>query len=258
MPWRGKDLPARRHFHDLAEIHDRNAMGHVLDDREIVADEQQREAELALQILQQIDDLRLDRNVERGNRLVAHDQLGFGRERARNADALTLAAGEFVGPAVQRLARQAHGVHQRCDANLEILRGFGEAEIADRLGQDVAHAHARVEARERILEHHLHAAAHLAHRARRSVVDTLAVEDDLARSNLEQPQNGAADRRLAAAGLADQRQRLAARDLERHAVHRIDELGLSPEQALVDRKMLLEVVDLEQRRTHAATAPLAA
>src|SRR5437588_13119214 len=101
MLWRGKDLPAWRHFDDLAEIHHRDTMGHVLDDREIMTDEQQRQAELLLKILEQVDDLRLDRDVERGDRLVADDQLGLGRERARNADALALAAGEFGRPALQ-------------------------------------------------------------------------------------------------------------------------------------------------------------
>ncbi|MCP1739905.1 hypothetical protein ABIF99_008403 [Bradyrhizobium japonicum] len=90
------------------------------------------------------------------------------------------------------------------------------------------------------------------------VVDALTVEDHLARGDVEQPQDGAADRRLAAAGLADQRQRLALRDFERDTVDGIDIFGLAAEQALFDRKMLLEVVDLEQRRAHAAMAPLAA
>ena len=35
-------------------------MGHVLDDRKVVADEQQRETKLLLQVMQQIHDLRLD------------------------------------------------------------------------------------------------------------------------------------------------------------------------------------------------------
>jgi hypothetical protein len=80
----------------------------------------------------------------------------------------------------------------------------------------------------------------------------------MTRRDVEQAQDRAADRRFTATGLADQRQRLAARDLERHAIHRIDPFGLAAEQAFFDREVLLEVVDLEQRRTHAATAPLAA
>ena len=161
-------------------------------------------------------------------------------------------------PAAQRVARQAHGVHQRRDLRLEFGGRFGEAEIADRLGQDIAHAHARIEAGERILEHHLHAAAHAAQPPGRKIVDALAIQHHLAGGDVEQPQDGPADRRLAAAGLADERQRLAALDLKGHAVHRIDPVGLAAEQAAADRKMLLEVVDLEQRGAHAAAASLGA
>ena len=49
-----------------------------------------------LQLLEQVDDLRLDRDVEGGHRLVGDDQLGLERERPGDADALALAAGELV------------------------------------------------------------------------------------------------------------------------------------------------------------------
>ena len=68
--------------------------------------------------------------------------------------------------AAQRVARQAHGIQERRNLRLEFGGRFGEAEIADRLGQDIAHAHPRIETGERILEHHLHAAAHAAQRFR--------------------------------------------------------------------------------------------
>ena len=71
-------------------------MGHVLDNRKVMADEQQREAEFLLQVLQQVDDLGLDRNVECRDSFVADDQIRLSRKRARDADALTLSAGEFV------------------------------------------------------------------------------------------------------------------------------------------------------------------
>ena len=87
---RSEDLPPRRHLDDLAEVHHGDTVRHVLDDRKIMADEEQREAEFLLQILQQVDYLRLDRDVERGDRLVADDQFGFGRQSPRDADALAL------------------------------------------------------------------------------------------------------------------------------------------------------------------------
>jgi len=73
------------------------------------------------------------------------------------------------------------------------------------------------------------------------------------RGDVEQPQHRAADGRLAAAGFADQRQRLAAVDVERHAIHGPDRCRRLPE-APPQRKVLLQVVDLEER-AHAATAP---
>ena len=92
---------------DLAEIHDRDAVADVLDDRDVVGDEQIGEAELALQVAQQVDDLRLHRDVERRDRLVADDQARVERQRAGDADALALAAGEFVRVAVERLGAAA-------------------------------------------------------------------------------------------------------------------------------------------------------
>src|SRR5258708_28549244 len=103
------------------------------------------------------------------------------------------------------------------------------------------------------MEYDLHAAAHAAQASGWTIVDPVAVEHYLAGGDVEQSQDGGADRRLAAAGLADERQGLATRDLEGHAVHGIDK-GPAAEHAAADRKMLLEVVDLEQRGTHAATA----
>src|ERR1700690_1042505 len=48
---RSENLSLTPYLDDLAEIHHRHPMRHVLDDRKIVAYEQHRQAELALQIL---------------------------------------------------------------------------------------------------------------------------------------------------------------------------------------------------------------
>ncbi len=57
---------------------------------EIVADEDHGDAVLLLKVAQQVDDLRLDRDVERRNRLVADQKLRARRQvraRSRRADA---------------------------------------------------------------------------------------------------------------------------------------------------------------------------
>ena len=87
----------------LPEVHDGHAVGDVAHDREIVGDEEVREPELRLEILEQVDDLRLDRDVERGHRLVADDQRGLDGQRPRDPDALALAARELMRIAVRVL-----------------------------------------------------------------------------------------------------------------------------------------------------------
>ena len=75
--------------------------------RQVVGDEHVGQAELVLQLLEQVDDAGLDRHVERRHRLVEHDQLRLEGEGPGDADALALAAGELVRVPVGVLGRQA-------------------------------------------------------------------------------------------------------------------------------------------------------
>ena len=63
---------------------------------------------VALQVRQQVEDLGLDRDVQRRCGLVANQQFGFDREGAGDGDALALAAGELVRIALCRLGVQAN------------------------------------------------------------------------------------------------------------------------------------------------------
>ena len=54
------------------------------------------QAELVLEIEQEVEHLRLDRLVERGDRLVEDEEPRLEREPARDIDALALAAGNLV------------------------------------------------------------------------------------------------------------------------------------------------------------------
>ena len=92
----------------------------------------------------------------------------------------------------------------------------------------------------------------------RQVVDAPAVEHHLAVGDVEQPQDGLADRGLAAARLADQRQRLALADRERDAVDGVHVAAHGAEKAAGYGEVLLEVADLEEGRAHAVTASRAA
>ena len=103
-------------FHDAAEIEHHHAMRNLAHDGQVVADEDHRHAEIGLQLHDQVDDLRLDGNVERADGLVADDELGLDDHGARDADALVLAAGEFVRIAVDPAGLQADLLHDLAHA----------------------------------------------------------------------------------------------------------------------------------------------
>ena len=62
---------------DQPQVHDRDGVGHVADDREIVRDEEKAEVELTRELHQEVRDLRLRRGVERRQRLVEDDDGRF-------------------------------------------------------------------------------------------------------------------------------------------------------------------------------------
>jgi len=83
-------------FDDAAEVHDGDIVANVFDDGEIMGDEEIGQAELSLEVRQEINDLGLNRDVQGADRLIADDKPGIQGEGTGDADALALAAGEFV------------------------------------------------------------------------------------------------------------------------------------------------------------------
>ena len=81
---------------DLALLHHADLLRDLAHDAEIVGDEQKRHAKPLLDVLQQLDNLRLHGDVERGGRLVGDQQVGLVGERHGDHDALALAAGQLV------------------------------------------------------------------------------------------------------------------------------------------------------------------
>ena len=197
-------------------------------------------AEPALHLFQQIEDLGADGNVERGDRLVADDELRIENERARDADALALPAGEFMRQPSHDQGRiePDRGEHL-VDEPLALLRIL-DARNHQRLGDDVADLAARVERGDRILEDQLHAPAHQPQGIALHRREIVTVEQNAPRGRPAQLQHRPAQRRFSAAGFADQTQRFAAGDLQGHAGHGMNDLGAD---GIFDD----EIVDVEQR-----------
>ena len=110
--------------------------------------------------------------------------------------------------------------------------------------ENLADGPARIEAVERILQHDLQLGALASHIGVAERENVGAFEADGAAVGLQQPQQAAADRRLAGTALADQSERFARPDRQRDAIHRLHHLG-----RVAHGKSLDEASHLDHRRT---------
>ena len=100
----GEHVGHRPRLDDLAALHDDHVVGDAAHDIEVVGDEQHRHADLRLQVLEQLQDLRLHGDVERRRRLVGDEQVRPVGERHRDHHPLTLAAGKLMRIGAEALA----------------------------------------------------------------------------------------------------------------------------------------------------------
>ena len=153
--------------------------------------------------------------------LVEQDDGRARRERARQRDALLLAAGELVGEAVAQVAEADQVEHLGDAVAAALAAGQAEADV----GGDVQVREQRV-----VLEHHAHAAA--VGRGPGAVAgDLRAVDLDAAGVGALEAGEHAQSGRLAAAGRAAEGDDLAARDVR----------GSAPSSAWVEPKRLADV-----------------
>src|SRR5262245_27125702 len=122
----------------------------------------------------------------------------------------------------------------------------GKAVHLQRLADNGAGAHARIQRRVWVLEDDLHLLPERPELSLPQPCDVAAAEAQDARRGLDQTQDGAANGGLAAARLAYEPERLAGSDGEAHVVDGIDLADRAPEQPLAHREVLFEALDLEE------------
>ena len=154
---------AVRLLHHHAEVHDGNLVADVLHHRQIVRDEQERQVQILLQVAQQVQDLGLNRDIQRRDGFVADDEVGLQRQCPGDADALALAARELMGEQVPLVGTQPHQREQLRDPFLA-FRGAALLLHVERTPDDVAGRLAGVERRVRVLKDDLHPAAYVEQR----------------------------------------------------------------------------------------------
>jgi hypothetical protein len=168
--------------------------------------------------------------VEVRERLVHEERLRLAHDRAPHRDALALAAGELRGPAVEELVE----AEERGDLLHAPLRlGLRRLPHLEPVADVLAHGHVRIE---RVaLEDHRHVTPPGC-----KVGDVAPADADVAVGHLLEPGDHPQQRRLAAAGRADEDHELAVLDPQ---VHVVDGDGSARE----DLRDVLEL-DLGHRR----------
>ena len=149
-----KQLVAGGHFNQITEIHNADSVAEVFYDRQVVRDEQNGKSELFTQIVQQVDDLRLNGNVQSGNRFVCNDKFRLHDDGTSHADTLTLTAGELVRITRRMLRNKAY--HFQNFVNFFVYILFVLYALYNKaFGNDISDRHTRIQRCDRILEDHL-------------------------------------------------------------------------------------------------------
>jgi len=127
----------------------------VGDDREIVRDKEHGEREFVAEIVEQVEDLLLDGDIERGSGLVSDEQVRAIDDGHGDHDPLAHTSGKLVRVAAGTLLRVGDGnVAQAFDGTAP---GFGFRNLVVRqhgFGNLVPNAHNRVEGGHRFLKDH--------------------------------------------------------------------------------------------------------
>jgi len=219
------DLRGRPGLHDLPGVEHHDAVAQLGDQREVVGDEEHGHAALVAQLPQQLDDFRLDGDVERGRGLVGHEQLRVARHGDGDHDPLQHAARQLGRNLVEDALglAQSHRAEQLCCPPAGGGAGQPPLDPED-LGQLVANGDRRIQVGRGVLEHGAHVAAMhplpVPLRQGRHVVTGerhRALLDGAAGG--EHAEGGPAGQRLAAARLPDQPDDLAGLDPQRDAAH---------------------------------------
>ena len=213
-------------------------------------DEDEREMHLAGELREEIDDLRLDGNVESADRFVRDNELRLDRERAGDGDALALAAGEFVGILFDEPRCEPDLLHQFAHAPRQLAGGNLLVRL-NRLGQRVVNGHARIQRGVGILEDHLEVRPRLTQFRALQLLQMLSRQHHRALGRRDELHDGATERGLAAAGFAHEAENLALVQRQGNAVHRAHRTNApADEDPALHRKVGLHVAQFEESATH--------
>ena len=219
-----KELPDRGFLHDLPSVHYYYARARLGHDGKVMSYQDDRGAGFFAEIRHHLEDLRLDRNVKRGRRLIRYEQGRLTDKRHRNHGALAHPAAELVRVSAEarwrvRYAYQVQHLYRLCPGLSRAALFSVNRERLDYLLPDREY---RVERSHGILKNHRDlVTTERPHLARALAEEVFPVEGHFSRDDFpgirKQPQNRQGRHALPASGLADDADGLPGRDVKIHA-----------------------------------------
>ncbi len=171
-----------------------------------MGDEDHRQVELLSQLLEEVEDLRLDRHVEAGDRFICDQEIGADGECASNRDPLSLTSGQLTWETTREPSREAHHREELLDEH--VAAPFVDAPVnAPRFQDRALDREAGVERRIWVLKDHLHPSMECLARFPVASAHVDAIEVDGSFVRLVKTNETARERTLARARLADDAQR---------------------------------------------------
>ncbi len=243
MDGTGEYFLHRSGFHRLTGVHHQHPVRHLGDHAHVVRDDQDRHAQLGPQPREQLQDLRLDRRVQRRGRFVRNHQVRLQGQRHGDQRALAHATGKLVGVMMHAPLGRGHASQRQQPHRLGHRLALGHTAVDHQhLGNLVANRRAGIEAGQRILVDQRHALPADAP----ALVAGQGAEVDAGQSYLtcyergrrQQRHHRHRQRRFAGTGFADDGKHLPARDVEADVAHRRHGPSPRPERDVqaADRK----------------------
>ncbi len=237
------DVHDRAALNDVTSIHHVDGVDHLSNHTEVVGNPHDCHAQFLLQLDDQIDDLRLDGDIQCGGGFIGDQQFGLAGKRHGDHGALAHAARELMGVVIQALAGfgDAHQHQQLLGAFASrlFIHAFMEHEGFADLETDCVD---RVQRGHRVLEDHGNfVAAHFAHFIFSQLKQVTPIEPDLAVFNfpgwgLDEAEDGHGMDALAAAALAHHTQDFT-------GAHGVGNAIDSPYHAVLGVEISLQVFD---------------
>src|SRR3984957_3167032 len=224
-----QDLAGRAALKHGAGPHHEYLVAELRDDRQVVGDEHEREPLGFLQLLQHVQDLGLHGDVQGGRRFVGDEDVRAEGDRGGDDDALQHPAGELVNVLLVDQVRFAQVDRFEQPQGLGLRLPAGQLLLDSQyLGDLPSQPDRRVQVRAWVLEHSRHGVAPDVQPVLLAEVGRVPSQDlDLASGLLQgfgqDAEHGPDRERLAAAGLPDDAQSLAASQREAHI---LNEFGL--------------------------------